>query len=243
MEKITQKDIDWLLNLDDEIKSGPSPSSPKNKSKRYGLRISVALFIIIGLVLLPFFLLIRTSVFLNVYYNLNAWVALTAGVIATVVLLSIYLLLFFRKFPNKKLVFKVGLAASGILVFTYCMYGLLYLSSVNAKSDEIRNVYRSMHPILRVAVATTTLADGELVITDISRNPEDYTSMGLPVNQRSLHFPQPESGYVHAIDLRTIGRSEFRNLLIQFSLEIMGFYTLRHTGTADHLHISIPRSG
>lgn len=241
MDKITQKDIDWLLNLD-SASSGTTSPSPQKK-KRFGLRISAALFVLFGLILLPFFLLIRSSLFLNISWNWNAWVSLSGGILGTALLLVFYILIFFRSFPNKKLLLKFSLAGTGILVFTFCMYGLMYLSSVNAKSDEIRHVYRSMHPILRVAVATTTLADGDLVITDIARAPEDYKAMGLPVNQQSMHFQQPETGYVHAVDLRTLGHSEIRNFVLQYSLEIMGFYTLRHTGTANHLHVSLPRPG
>jgi hypothetical protein len=62
--------------------------------------------------------------------------------------------------------------------------------------------------------------------------------MGLPVFENSLHFEQ-ESGYVHAVDLRTIGQSEFRNLMLEYSFRLLGFRTLRHTGTADHLHVEI----
>ncbi|HBX65628.1 MAG TPA: hypothetical protein DEG32_05560 [Balneolaceae bacterium] len=136
---------------------------------------------------------------------------------------------------------RFSLGGVGALVLAFCFYGLMYLSSVNAKSDDIREVYRSMHPILRVAVATTTLADSDLVVTDIQRQPEDYAAMGIPVNQRSLHFPQP-TGYVHAIDLRTIGRNEFRNFILRTSLEFMGLKTIRHVGTADHLHVALPVS-
>jgi len=239
MDKISQKDIDWLLNLDKTTSTAPSPSPPKKK--RIGLRIAAALFVLFGMIILPFFLLIRTSLYLSFNEGWNAWLSLGGGIGVTVLLLVLYLFLFFRKYPNKKLLAKLSLTGTGILVSSFCIYGVMYLSSVNAKSDEIRNVYRSMHPVLRVAIATSTLADGDLVVTDISREPDDYAAMGLPINQQSLHFPQTETGYVHAVDLRTQGRSEIRNILLQYSLEAMGFYTLRHTGTADHLHISIPR--
>jgi hypothetical protein len=95
-----------------------------------------------------------------------------------------------------------------------------------------------MHPVLRVAVSTVTLADNDLVVTDIERFEEDYASMGLPVNQTSFHYRQ-ESGYVHAVDIRTIGHGFVRNALLRGSLEIMGFRTIRHVGTADHLHVEL----
>jgi len=54
-----------------------------------------------------------------------------------------------------------------------------------------------------------------------------------------LHYPQPD-GYVHAIDLRTAGRGFVRNRLVQAYFWSMGFVTLRHVGTADHLHVELP---
>lgn len=239
MDKISQKDIDWLLNLNpkDPVQASAPPST---KRKRVGLRFLLATFLVIGGIILPFFVLIRTSVFLNLQHDVNGWLALGGGIGATILLLLFYLLVFFRKVQNKKLLLKFSLMGIATLVLSFSFYGLMYLSTVHAKSDEIQQVYRSMHPILRVAVATTTLADGDLVITDIQREPEDYRAMGLPINQQSLHFKQASTGYVHAVDLRTIGNSEFRNHVLQFSFELMGMYTLRHTGTADHLHVALP---
>jgi hypothetical protein len=63
--------------------------------------------------------------------------------------------------------------------------------------------------------------------------------MGLPVHDSSLHYAQPD-GYVHAVDLRTIGRREVKNRLVQLYFALMGFATLRHVGTADHLHVELP---
>jgi hypothetical protein len=196
---------------------------------------------IFGMSVLPFFILIRTSVFLNLSYDWNGWLALSGGIFATVLFLLFYIFYLFQKVSNKKMLLRFSLGGVGALVLAFCFYGLMYLSSVNAKSDDIREVYRSMHPILRVAIATTTLADNDLVVTDIQRQPEDYTAMGIPVNQQSLHYPQP-TGYVHAIDLRTIGRNEFRNFMLRTSLEFMGLKTIRHIGTADHLHVALPVS-
>jgi hypothetical protein len=48
-----------------------------------------------------------------------------------------------------------------------------------------------------------------------------------------------EDGYVHAMDLRTEGRTELRNRGIQLGFWLLGFSTLRHVGTADHLHVSL----
>ena len=238
MDKISQKDIDWLLNLN---KTDVLQTSESSDTKRKWLQFLFWGLLIAGLGVLPFFILIRTSIFLNLSFGWNGWLALGGGIFATVLLLLLYVLFLFRRTSNKRLLLKFSLAGLGTLVFAFCFYGVMYLSSVNAKNDGVRQVYRSMHPILRVAIATTTLADGDLVITDIQRTPEDYAAMGIPLNEQSLHFTQ-SSGYVHAIDLRTIGHTEFRNLLLQTSLRMMGLKTIRHVGTADHLHIALPTS-
>jgi len=80
------------------------------------------------------------------------------------------------------------------------------------------------------------------VVTDAARTREDYAAMGLPPAETSLHFAQSD-GYVHALDLRTAGRAEWRNVLVEAGFRMMGFRTLRHVGTADHLHVSLPPRG
>lgn len=244
MERISDKDIEWLLkpNQDFNYKTEERLEKVQKLSfKRKAIRFGLWALLILTLTIFPFFLLIKTSIYLNIDQGLNGWVSLFGGIGATVAILLVYVVMLFRKVKNKKLIFRYGLGGVAALVGGFCLYGLLYLSSVNAKSDSVKEVYRSLHPILRVAVATTTLAEGDLVITDIKRSTEDYTKMGLPINQSSLHFPQPD-GYVHAIDLRTKGHSEFRNFMLSNSLRLMGFKTLRHVGSADHLHISLPYS-
>src|SRR6056297_3313240 len=217
MEKYSEKDIDWLLNLhkstgtSTRIDVQPKPRRPW---KRWALRLSLALSALLFLIIFPFFLLIRFSVYLNMAYGLGAWTSLTGGILATILLLCIYLFLLSLKVPNIKLLLKLGRIGISIMVLGYCLFSLFYLSGVNAKSADVQSVYRSMHPILRVAVSTVTLADNDLVITDIERLVEDYARMGLPVNPTSLHYLQ-ESGYVHAVDIRTIGRGTLRNSLLQ----------------------------
>jgi hypothetical protein len=86
------------------------------------------------------------------------------------------------------------------------------------------------------------LADRGAVVTDARRSPEDYAAMGLSPARASLHYPQ-DDGYVHALDLRTRGRPEWRNVMVEIGYRLMGFATLRHEGTADHLHVSLPARG
>lgn len=244
MERISDKDIDWLLKPNHEFDFDRKPREKRIQKlsfKRKLIRSGLWVLLILALGILPFFLLIKTSIYLNIQQGLNSWISLIGGIGATITILLLYIILLFRKVENKKLLMKFSVGGIAALVGGFCLYGLMYLSSVNAKSDSVREVYRSLHPILRIGVATATLAEGNLVITDIKRTTQDYAKMGLSVNQGSLHYPQ-EDGFVHAIDLRTKGHSEIRNFLLSYSLKLMGFQTLRHVGTADHLHISLPLS-
>src|SRR5690242_20971807 len=59
--------------------------------------------------------------------------------------------------------------------------------SANAKSEQIRAYYGSLHPLLRVGLSTLLVFDRDAVITDLGRRPEDYRTMGLPQNAASLH--------------------------------------------------------
>lgn len=235
MEKVTQKDIDWLLNLD--ISTVPE----KVSTRPLWIRILILSGISLLLLLLPFFLLIRSSVYLHVSHQFSAWPSLISGMSLTILLLLLYLLFIFRKFRDKQLLLKYGVIGISTLVLSFCVYGSVYLSSVHSKTETVRSYYRSLNPILRVTSATISLADKDFLITDIKRSPEDYLSMGLTPLERSMHYPQ-KNGYVHAIDIRTIGKSEVRNRVLQASFFLLGFETLRHTGTADHLHISLPLS-
>lgn len=238
MNNVSKNDVKWLLNLHHKKPKRTSPKKSYPNLKKTFLWALIIFFGIIGLMILPFYLLVRASVYFNVVQGYSEWVALGGGVFVAILLLLIYMLFLFQKVKNHKQRFKYSVYSAGLMVFGFCLFSLFYLSGVNAKSPEIREVYRSMHPILRVAISSVTLADGDLVITDIERVSSDYKTMGLPVNPNSLHYRQ-ESGYVHAVDLRTRGQSMIRNYLLQFSLEVMGFETIRHVGTADHLHVEL----
>ena len=124
------------------------------------------------------------------------------------------------------------------LVLFYCGYSLLYLASVHAKSAPVRAYYRSVHPLLRLALSTAILVDRDILITDAGRVPEDYGRMGLAANSRTRHYKQKD-GWIHAVDLRTTGRGVIKNRGVQFYFWLMGFDTRRHVGTADHLHVEL----
>lgn len=125
-----------------------------------------------------------------------------------------------------------------LLMVLYSLQGILFLSSNNLKTSALKNEIREVHPILRLSVSTLAFLDKGLIITDAQRVPEDYRKMGLKQKSHSLHYEQ-EDGYTHALDLRTNNRNEIRNILMSGYFKMMGMNTLRHVGTADHLHISL----
>jgi hypothetical protein len=194
-----------------------------------------------AMVALPFIVYVRTSVGLYSTGGLSPWLSVFGAAAVTVALVSAYAAWLSRRFKGqgrvraKSIMQWVALPTAG----AWCLYSLLYLSSGNAKSEDVRQYYRSLHPVLRVAVATAILGDGNMVITDMRRVAGDYTRMGLPINDRTKHYEQ-KNGWVHAVDLRTRGRGQVRNLLLELYFQLMGFQTLRHVGTADHLHVQLP---
>ncbi len=191
------------------------------------------------LVVLPFVVLLRTSTYLYLDRGVPGWLALASGGALALVVLTLYGAWTSKRLTGRARVRFVAEWVALPLVIFYCGYTLLHLASVNAKTERVQSYYTSLHPILRVAVSTLILADDELVVTDLSRTPEDYAAMGLPVYEASLHYPQ-DDGYVHAMDLRTMGRPRWRNMLTQTYFRLLGLRTLRHVGTADHLHVSLP---
>ncbi len=212
------------------------PSKPFNPLT-WLIKTIVTLVVVVAL---PFLLLVRVSLYLNVEQQMNVWLAVAAGVGAATLALLLYSAVLRRKFMGT---FGVTGRMSKMLlalVLVYSGYSLMYLSGTNVKSEEVKSTYLSLHPALRIATSTLVLADRSLVVTDMERTPEDYRTMGLPVLENSLHYKQ-ENGFVEAVDIRTKGKPEWVNQLVRFYFWSMGFNTLRHTGTADHLHISVPQ--
>ncbi len=119
------------------------------------------------------------------------------------------------------------------------LFLLVHVSGANAKSDAVASEYRELHPVMRTSVGALVLVNKSLIVTDASRQPQDYDNMGFARYAASNHFHQ-EDGYVHAVDIRTIGMTESRNRLVENYFKLLGFRTLRHVGTADHLHVEMP---
>ncbi len=175
-------------------------------------------------------------------FDLNPWLCLVIGAVPTFVLTFIYLNRITKAFVKKKKSIegarKVNLRLAIVVVGGFVAYTVFFLSGNNAKTTQVKGEYHSVHPLLRTTVGTLAVFDRDLVITDMSRLPEDYQDMGLATKGRSLHYPQSD-GYVHALDLRTNDRPEWRNTVLLWYFELMGFNTLRHVGSGDHLHISL----
>lgn len=191
--------------------------------------------------ILPFVLLIRGAVFLHENYQLYAWFSVIGGVLVSGFLIFIYIIFIHGRFTGKlgnSKTLKFSYWVALILVLTYCVPALLFLSKSNSKHTEVQKEFTSLHPILRLGISTVIQLDKGLIITDANRNPEDYRKMGLPTKSHSLHYKQT-NGFSHAIDIRVKGRSEVRNWFLEQYFRMMGFNTLRHFGTEDHLHVSL----
>ena len=202
---------------------------------KLALRIGVPL----AAIALPFVVLVRGAV---VLYTSAGWpwlLALLASGSAMIGVLALYGALVSRRLTGQA---RFGWIARWValpLVAGFLVRGLISLDRSHAQSESIRAEYHDTHPLLRMALTTLDLADDQLVVTDMSRTAADYTRMGLPVVANTLHGVQRD-GWVHAVDIHTAGRGFIVNLLVQGYFELMGFRTLRHVGTADHLHVELP---
>src|SRR5262245_33197411 len=221
----------------------PKPRVKRRSTRRQGRNVAVSAVVAIvklsAIIALPFVVYVRASVFFY-DHGANVWVAIVGAAGLTMALVLLYAAALARHLSGRALVRSLLRWIALPMVAAWCLSSLFFLARVNAKSDEVRGYFRSVHPILRVALSTVILVDPGLVITDMARQPSDYRRMGLPVNKKTMHYEQPD-GWVHAVDLRTKSNGEIRNWAVQFYFEVMGFSTLRHVGTADHLHVQMRR--
>ena len=220
-----------------DARLGGTRPTPKAGHLARGVLAACGQFLLLAA--LPFFVLVRVSVFFYSHYGYTTWPALAVGVVCMLGIVTAYAAWLWQRITGGARVLVVARQVALPLVLAYVVYALVYVSSVNAKSEQVRAYYASLHPLLRVALSTWILLDREIVITDLARRPEDYPTMGLPVFDGSLHYKQRD-GYAHAADLRTGGRCFVKNWLVQLYFWSMGFDTLRHVGMADHLHVELP---
>jgi len=216
----------------------------RRKLKRYPVVTAAARLLAIACLLaaLPFVILIRGGVLLYLWWGVGTWPALIVPALLTMTLLAVYARMVGRWFGARKRLRRLFARGAIGLGAAYVAYALVFVASANVKSPEVRDEYRSLHPLLRLASSAVILMDPASVITDGGRRDEDYAGMGLPARERSLHYLQSD-GYVHALDVRTSGRWWARNLTVHVAFRVLGFNVLRHGGTGDHLHVSLPVAG
>lgn len=193
------------------------------------------------LLILPFILLIRGAVYFHEYYKWLPWLALFGGVVLSALMVFVYIAFIHGYFSEKStnlLRIRNQYLLAVVMVLLYCLPSVFFLSEGNAKYPEVRKEFTALHPILRLSISTLVFLDRDVLLTDANRKPEDYAKMGLRTKKHSLHYKQ-SNGYAHAVDIRTKGHSALRNLLVENYFKLMGFNTLRHDGTADHLHVSL----
>ncbi len=192
-------------------------------------------------VALPFLMLVRFSVLFYERTGLGSWGSVAAAGVASALVLVVYVWLLRVRLQGRWTVPTAVWRGVAVAVVAYLVYALVYLSSAQAKTEDVRRGFLELNPVMRVVASTVLLVDRTALITGAGRTVADYRAWGLPVNEASLHFEQP-NGWVHAMDLRTLGRPEWRNRALHLYFWAVGLRTLRHMGTADHLHVSLPVS-
>ena len=223
-------------------KRQPPEGQRRGRLLRLPLRLLRWAVLAVFLAIVPFVLLIRGGVFAYQQWGLEPWPSLAVSAAATALLLVLYAWALGRRLGAGKGLKWLMTRGAAALAVAYVAYSVVYVGSANVKSDEVRAEYAALHPLLRMGASAVFLADAGAVITDASRTPDFYRRLGLSPNESSLHFRQ-DDGFVHALDLRTIGRPERRNRAVELTFRALGFNTLRHVGTADHLHVSLRAPG
>jgi len=238
--KIDYTDLHGLV--DEGVKQTKKKKERRTRLRSLPFRVTRAAALTAVLAVLPFALLIRGGVFAYREWAMGTWPALLLSAAGTALLLGLYAWAVSHRLGAGKGLKKLFVRSAVGVGIAYVGYALVFVASENVKSDDVLAEYANVHPLLRVAASALILVDRASVITDAGRTPEDYWLMGLPPNEASLHFEQ-DSGFTHALDLRTNGRPEWRNRGVELAFWALGFHSLRHVGTADHLHVSLRLPG
>src|SRR5258708_2832037 len=220
----------------------PSPASVAPPRAGLRRRVLVAVLRVAVILLLPFVVLVRSSVFLYARRGTPTWLALAGGALLALLVVTVYAAWLSHRLSGGARVGVMAKWVAGPLVVAYCGYALLFLSALHAKSPVVQAEYRGVHPLLRIAVATLTLADRGLVITDLERVPADYPAMGLPVYDGSLHYVQAD-GWARARPRRPTGRGMTARGLRQLYFAGRGWGPLRHVGPAAPLRVGLAFPG
>ena len=135
---------------------------------------------------LPFFVLVRGSMYAYQSMGWGTWSSIGLGMFGTVVVFSAYAAWLWRRITGEGRWPRIVAPALIAVVAGYSIYGLLYLSSGNANDPDLGDYYMSLHPLMRLGASTYFLFDRNAVVTDLERRAEDYLAMGLPINEASL---------------------------------------------------------
>ena len=219
-------------------KRGPFAGRRRARKPIVWRSVAIGAATVLVIACLPFFVYVRASVFFYRTLGGAPWVAVAGGLVLTLIVVAAYATWLVHGVFGKQNLARLARRVVAPIVGAWLVYSLLFLARVNAKSDDIHDWYSSLHPVLRVAVSTAIIVDRNMVITDMQRVASDYKRIGRPVNPRTRHYVQSD-GWVHAVDLRTNGRSELRNRTLQLYFWAMGFSTQRHVGSGDHLHLEL----
>jgi hypothetical protein len=214
------------------------PGPPMRQRPTLFRRLVVGAVTLIVVTALPFLIMVRGSLYLY-SRNWSTLPAVAAPALIAIGVTAVYAAALSQWLSGRARFIAMVRWVALPLVIGWTVYALFYLARVNAKTAEVRSTYGKVHPILRMALSTVILVDPGLVVTDMKRVPADYDRMGLPAFDRTLHYAQAD-GWVHAVDLRTNNHGELKNRAVQAYFWTMGFGTLRHVGTADHLHVELP---
>jgi cation transport ATPase len=221
-----------------QARHAPRKKRERSAGEMRASAIALRVAAVAAVIALPFFVYVRASVFLYSSFGWPPWLAVGGAITLVLALVSLYATWLARRVTATARASQLARLVAVPMVAAFLLYSLAFLARVNAKTDDVQSYYWSLHPVLRVAVSTVMIIDQTAVITDMQRAPQDYARMGLKVNNRTRHYMQAD-GWVHAVDIRTKGRGEPRNLALQLYFWSMGFSTLRHIGTADHLHVQL----
>lgn len=232
----------YLTTLSIHMYDGVTLRWPKTKPLLFALWLMYHFFRLVLIFSLPFLALLRSAIYFHEHCHFFAWFSILAGIVIAAAVLVLYITWIYNfltgSMGNSR-AHKRRMAFAAVVVLAYCLQAFLLLSDYNVKDPALKKEFQSLHPILQLGVSTLILLDAELLLTDASRKPSDYAEFGLPAQSKSLHFLQ-DDGYAYAVDVRTKGRGWLTNLVTRSYFELMGFNTLRHVGTADHLHVSLP---
>ncbi len=93
---------------------------------------------LVVLLVLPFLVLVGGGVWLYRVHAIPTWLALGGSGAVAAALLTLYGARISKKLTGKARLRFVGTKLAAPVIVFYCGYALLFLSSVNAKTDEVR---------------------------------------------------------------------------------------------------------